>query len=66
MCTYWHVTDEDTNETVATFTDPLKAQDRAIAEEARTGHSIIVNVPATLNIRGAWFRPGQLISVEEI
>lgn len=61
---YYHIIDEDLNETIATYTDPVKAAGRAMAE-ALAGRHVRYDAPATCSVGGRWYFPGQLISIEE-
>lgn len=62
---YYHIIDQDTNETVATYTDPVKAAARALTEAA-TGRNVSFEAPSTCQVGDRWCYPGQLLSVEDV
>lgn len=65
MCDYYHVIDDDINETIFTTADPIKAAERAM-REAMAGVNVRYETPATVEFSGRYYYPGQLISVEDV
>lgn len=68
--TYWHVIDEETNETVCTCTTAAAAFTRK-AFEARNGRpwcsiNTGTHVDLTVMVGESYCYPGQLLSVEDV